>query len=298
MLASVILTRSLRKTAGEALRLGANPFGEPTKAELERGAVGNLVLPAAKGRDPGAASFSDRWNIKPSLSAAKPAVDPRAAETGRMQDFARKLLAQTLKSKYAPEAKDLFSGKATDVAVDDDELKPSDKKITPNLPSDGTFGDFGRGGAVSRTEGARATAKKDGGPLGDDERGGAVSRTEGARATAKGDRESFGDEGQGGAVSPLDSARATAKKDGTFGDFDNNRGGAVSRTEGARATAKRDAGPLGDAGHGGAVAQQNMLERYWDRLKGGDAGTVAATGGAALLAALLTHNLLKKRSKR
>ena len=244
MLASVILTRSLRKTAGEALSLGGNPFGEPTKAELEREAVGNLALPAAKGRDPGAASFFDRWNIKPSLSAAKPAVDPRAAETGRMQDFARKLLTQTLQSKYAPEAKDLFSGKATDVAVD--ELKPSDKKVTPNLPSDGTFGD----------------------------------------------------DGQGGAVSPLDSARATAKKDGTFGDFDNNRGGAVSRTEGARATAKRDAGPLGDAGHGGAVAQQNMLERYWDRLKGGDAGTVAATGGAALLAALLTHNLLKKRSKR
>lgn len=45
-------------------------------------------------------------------------------------------------------------------------------------------------------------------------------------------------------------------------------------------------------------AKPGMLENYWNKLKSGDTATVAGTGAAALLAAVLTHNLLKKRSKR
>lgn len=44
--------------------------------------------------------------------------------------------------------------------------------------------------------------------------------------------------------------------------------------------------------------ESGVLEGYWNKLKSGDTATVAGTGAAALLAAVLTHNLLKKRGKR
>jgi hypothetical protein len=60
-------------------------------------------------------------------------------------------------------------------------------------------------------------------------------------------------------------------------------------------------GSLGDDPNSRPIvppAKPGMLDTYWKNLKAGDPTTMIGTGAAALLAAVLTHNLLKKRSKR
>lgn len=57
-------------------------------------------------------------------------------------------------------------------------------------------------------------------------------------------------------------------------------------------------GPATKAEIDARKSDPGMLSNYWNKLKSGDTATVAGTGAAALLAAVLTHNLLKKRSKR
>jgi hypothetical protein len=47
-----------------------------------------------------------------------------------------------------------------------------------------------------------------------------------------------------------------------------------------------------------APEKPGMLQQYWKNLKGGDPTTMIGTGAAALLAGVLAHNLLKKRTKR
>lgn len=108
-------------------------------------------------------------------------------------------------------------------------------------------------------------------------------------ASATGRGISTAAEAVGGAM--VDSARAVgggiadtaqAGADAAHGLFDKSKKGPATTDEIAAATPKRT----------------GMVDKYVKNLKSGDPTTLVGTGAVAVLAGLLTHNLLKKRNKR